>query len=107
MTSQTKHFIELSDIVALRFECKHCHATVSLPISADIKVESLRICPNCNEPWARLPEGSTIELAIKKFIDDFKNFEDLLRRRSEFLPESGFLLCIEIKSDAAQPTDKK
>jgi len=54
-----------------------------------------------------LPEGSTIELAIKKFIDDFRAFEDILRHRSEFLPEKGFLLCVEIKSDAAQPTDKK
>ena len=35
------------------------------------------------------------------------DFEDVLRRRSEFLPESGFLLCVEIKSDAAQPTGKK
>jgi hypothetical protein len=101
MTSQTKYFIDVSDIIALRFECKHCHATTSLPISSDIRIESLRACPNCNEPWARMNESS-IEIAIKKFVDNFKEFEAVLRRRNEFAPDRGFILSVEIRAVAVE-----
>jgi hypothetical protein len=107
MTSQTKHFIDLSDIVALRFECRRCHATVSLERSGEITVSSLRICPNCREPWAQRPEGSTIEVTIAKFIEQIKEFEEILRRRDELMIGGGFSLSLEIKSDAVSPAENK
>jgi Zn finger protein HypA/HybF involved in hydrogenase expression len=61
--------MELSDIVGLKIECIHCQTTVALSRSKDIRVESFRHCPNCNEPWFQLPGGSTIELSVKKFVE--------------------------------------
>ena len=107
MTRQTKHFIDLSDIVALRFECKHCRATISLPISSAIRIDSLRACANCNEPWAKLHQGASMEIAIKNFVDTLKDFESVLRGRNEFSPEGGFLLSVEIKSDACEGAETK
>src|ERR1700676_3287049 len=105
MTKQTKHFIEISDIVGVHFECRNCHATVSLERSGEIRVTSLRICPNCQEPWALSPQGSSIELAIKEFIDRVKEFEAVLQRRDEFMNGRGFALSLEIKPEAVRPEE--
>jgi len=72
MTSQTKVFVEPSDITALRFECTRCGATLSLALSYEIDVKKLRACPNCDKPWTMLREGNTIELAIKEVIDSVR-----------------------------------
>jgi len=101
MTAQTKAFIEISDIVGLQFECRHCHSTITLKCSGkEVRVTGLRSCPNCLEPWAQLSDGGTIELNIKTFIDQVKEFQELLRRRDEFTPGRGFSLLLEVKSDA-------
>ena len=41
MTSQTKYYVELPDILAVRCECKRCGATVSLPIVQDVRTSGL------------------------------------------------------------------
>jgi len=46
MTTINRICPELSDIVAIRLECNHCHATISYP-PVDWKPNSLR-CPNCS-----------------------------------------------------------
>ena len=45
MTIINRFCPELSDIVAVRLECKHCHVTLSYPPS-DWKPAYLK-CPNC------------------------------------------------------------
>jgi hypothetical protein len=73
MTIQIKHFIELADILSVRFTCIHCEATLSLPIS-DIKLKTgapsnsgfINKCPGCGRPWADL-NGSSYESEIVKF----------------------------------------
>jgi hypothetical protein len=68
MTGQTKHFIEVTDIIALRLLCKECHAELSVPIDKNIRVKSLRACPNCNAPWT-WREESSIEPIVQKVVD--------------------------------------
>ena len=43
MTSQTKKFIELSDILTLQFECKNatCKATLTLSVSQELRKQTL------------------------------------------------------------------
>ena len=61
MTIQTKHFIELTDIVALRLVCKNCGTTLSVLLS-DAKLTTgenspnmfLGNCPSCHHSWADL-----------------------------------------------------
>jgi hypothetical protein len=47
-----------------------------------------------------------MEIAIKNFVDTLKDFENVFRRRTEFSPEGGFLLSVEIKSDAREEAEK-
>lgn len=64
MTIQTKHFIEISDIVAVRFVCKHCDAGLTLSLS-DPKLSTgaerpqtfLSRCPSCGQDWAQFREA--------------------------------------------------
>jgi hypothetical protein len=107
MTSHTKHYIDLSDIVALRLECKHCRGTISLPIHSEIRAQSLRACPNCNEHWASLHQGANMEIAITNLVDTLKDFELAFRKRSEFSQEGGFLLSVEINSEAFEQAEKR
>jgi hypothetical protein len=92
MTSQTKHYIEVSDIVALRFDCKHCGAVLTLTLAKDMG-NSINECPVCGKGWARL-ENSTSELLIKEFAQKCS-------RLVYDLPHLGFNLSLELSSDPA------
>jgi len=59
MTTQTKRFIELSDLLGLRFECKECHASLFLPLSKVLIASRLRSCPHCNHPWLAVMNGQS------------------------------------------------
>jgi len=103
MTAQLKHFIDISDIVSLRMQCRHCEATLSLPISEKMEVQPLRTCPSCNEPWASLPSGNTIENPITDLAKAIKVLERVKQARDEWAkdPNRGFSISLEIKADAA------
>lgn len=51
MTSEVKNFIELSDILKMRFECKGCKAALELALD-EVKQGSIRQCPHCRAGWA-------------------------------------------------------
>ena len=51
MTSQTKHYIEIKDLLALRCDCKTCGASLSLPLKEDA-ARSIEACPACGKVWA-------------------------------------------------------
>jgi hypothetical protein len=97
MTSQTKKFIELSDIVGLRIQCKHaeCHATLLLPILTKLDREKLLVCPYCQRPWTRLPTGSTIENTVEECARAISKLSSALNDPSF----RGFALSLEIKQD--------
>jgi hypothetical protein len=104
MTSQTKKFIEPSDILSLRIQCTNakCGATLMLPISGDIDVKRLYVCPNCERPWVRLPSGTTAELAIAECVGHIKTLSGLLSG-GQF---NGFALSLEIQEET-KPTDSE
>jgi NAD-dependent SIR2 family protein deacetylase len=105
MTSQTKHFIELSDITALRCECQRCHTTLTIPVLEKIKTDKIRTCPNCNEPWAANDSGTIIELSIKEFIDSLQQLSGALQGWRQVVPV-GFQISLELKSDVVVSKDK-
>jgi hypothetical protein len=98
MTIQTKHFIELSDIVGVRCECKNpeCGATLLLPFSGTVN-DALLHCPKCKRGWAQL-NGGTYELEIKKCLLD-------LERLKESVKHFGFTLTLEIDEKAVPSKD--
>ena len=100
MTVQTKHFIELSDIVALRLECKKCGTTLTSLVGDKIDARALRVCPQCSEPWASLPGGSTIELELLKLVAALKETRAAVDARAQLIRDGGFFLSLEIKPDA-------
>jgi hypothetical protein len=100
MTHQTTHFMDSSEILGLRVECKHCHMALSLPKSyADTRVENFRRCPNCNEPWTELSNGIGLENAVKRFITALREFEGAMQCHAD----KGFSLAIEIHVPDVRP----
>ncbi len=95
MTSETKRFIELSDLLSLRLECKHCHSELLLSSlrSLGTKEEQgkLNRCPVCSRDWA-LVNGSTCELTIAEFLKALNSLRDAL---GSF--PAGFKLTLEIE----------
>jgi len=99
MTTQTKKFIELSDILALRFECKECHSELLISSLRDISKREqqgkLNTCPVCRKEWASV-NGSTCELAIAEFLTELNKLRGLLGTHQGAFP-AGFSLTVEIK----------
>jgi hypothetical protein len=73
MTVQTQQFIELSDVLALRCECKNptCRTVMLVPIPNSLDT-ALSKCPKCKQVWARLETGDSYELDIQRFVDSLK-----------------------------------
>jgi len=104
MTTQTKKFIELSDILALRFECKKC--------GSELLISSLRDISNRDEQ-GKLSTiqcavirgqccGSTCELAIAEFLSSLNKLRGLIGSQGSF--PAGFSMTAEIKADARNVT---
>jgi transposase-like protein len=101
MTSQSKTFIELSDISALHFECKNpdCKATLTVSTSQVLREKKLYNCPACEQSWG-LVNGSSCVFTIKEFLVVLKKLQDELHS----FP-AGFALNVEVK-DVMVPTDR-
>lgn len=101
MTSQTKKFIDLTDFLALRFECKSCGSTLVIPSTRNLEQREeqgkLSDCPVCRKPWASVG-GSTCEPEIARFLAALSRLNDLLSR----FP-AGFTLTLEVKPDLTLP----
>ncbi len=106
MTSQTKYYVELSDILAVRCECKHCHATVSLPFGRDVRTEGLYSCPGCNGPWTKLGPGEnrSIDSSVRTFVDSMNKFREILQRANELQGKGGFVLSLEVRMETDSNT---
>jgi len=92
MTSQTKHYIEVSDILSVRCDCNNCGISLSLPLAFNM-ADSLFKCPKCGKPWVRF-EGGTHEFTINAFAKSVGELKTLL-------PNAAFKLHFEIASDPA------
>ena len=90
MTIQQKRTIEISDILAFCFTCKHCKVSMSIPAFSRLATGKPYDCPSCHREW------STSDGPIAHF-SAFKNALDIF---SESIRASdGFTLAIEISPD--------
>ena len=108
MTIQTKHFIDLSDIVALRLVCKYCDASLSVPLSDEkLKTDNMKNlflseCPSCGRNWAEAG-GSTNEPLITRFTAALNRLRDTFEAASHI----GMTLVLEIKPEAVPDQGKR
>lgn len=62
MTIETKVVVDPEDILAVRFECANCHASVSVPIKAGLSSFAQSIptspCSFCHTPWEITPNSA-------------------------------------------------
>jgi len=79
MTIQTKHFIDPSDIVSIRFDCKHCKTSVSIAISSTVKIDTLAMCPSCRKPWLAIPDGPSLLPDVVSFAKAVNDMVSALR----------------------------
>jgi hypothetical protein len=90
MTTQTKRYIELSDILAFRCECKKCGVALTLPVAKDVG-ESILKCPRCGKAWTRF-DDSTHEILVNEFAEKTQQLASAL----SFM---GFNLTLEIRDE--------
>lgn len=50
MTAEHRLFFELSDILAVVFECKHCKLRLSV-VPEKLRPERVQQCPGCSRDW--------------------------------------------------------
>lgn len=93
MTSQSRKYVEPSDLTALRCDCNHCHASISLPFAVEGKAESLFNCPNCKRSWSVFIQGDkpqSIHNTIATFMSSVNKLVEDLRRTD------GFTVTLEV-----------
>jgi hypothetical protein len=95
MTTQAKRFITPGDIVAIRMDCTACGASLSVQLTGSIRVDRLLGCPNCNEPWLKLPSGANLDLQVRNCVAALNELVQKLTGKEY----SGFNLCLEIQDD--------
>jgi ribosomal protein S27AE len=95
MTSQLKHFVDLSDIATIRFECGKCHASISLPISEKLKTQGVRVCPSCNESWTQLAEGANLEAVCQDFAKSLHALRSVLKEAKKYT-EHKMVVSLEL-----------
>jgi hypothetical protein len=96
MTTQTKTFIEPSDILARKFTCDDCGCTLSVPVTRDLSRNEekgkLDKCPMCRRFWVSNGETSH-QLAIAGFITGLSTLQLTVSKKL------GFTLGLEIKPE--------
>ncbi len=90
MTTQTKNYIEVSDIIAFRCECKKCGVALTFPADKDM-ASSTKDCPHCGSGWTRLGQ-STNEVFVVELANK-------INQLCMLLPHMGFNLTLEVKEE--------
>ena len=98
MTRQIKHYIEITDVLGLRFACKSCGTTVSFPISQTFDLTKLGECPCCKKSWIANASGASIQGEIEAIIRSVRKMADIFGTDSKFPTE--LQLTIEVKAEA-------
>ena len=109
MTTQTKTFIEPSDILGVRLECGNCGMTVTLPISQTMNFKGLGVCQNCNEPWlvfimtSMEPEIADYIRATRALSHKFELWQEQLKTTGN----KGFSIRLEIAQETEENGENK
>jgi hypothetical protein len=97
MTSQTKKYIELSDLLVLKMTCKGCGSALEIPMSRSLSGREddlkLKACPVCLAPWA-LRDDANYHPAISGFTAAVKTLANAVT-----VGNLGFSLTIEITDE--------
>ncbi len=100
MTSQSKRFIELTDILALNFVCKDCGAAISVSPKEYLRRKrngTISDCPICGHSWAQVNNASC-ELTVEQFVQALEKLAFTLGTQDGAFP-AGFSLILEISAD--------
>ena len=102
MTTQTQTFIELSDILTLKFTCDDCGCTLSIPVTRDLskkeEMDKLATCPMCRRFWTSHGQTS-YHPAIAGFLTGLNTLQLTLSKKL------GFSLAVEIKQEDEDPPE--
>jgi hypothetical protein len=108
MTSQTKKFIELSDIVGLRVKCRNPKCDTSLIVGdtnilsiADPNKDVLFQCPSCGTGWTvpSVAGGAAYPGSDMGFDKEVKSFLRMLINMREYQKKLGCDLTFEIRNE--------
>jgi hypothetical protein len=96
MTSRTRHYISLEDLLGLNFNCRDCHTSVDIALE---RVNQLpQKCPNCGQAWMTPQRGdmngSPIFGAIQQFIGQLNAMKSEAGNTTQPL---NFSLTVEIE----------
>jgi hypothetical protein len=86
-----RHYIDLSDLLGLRMECKECHASLELPMARNGSRVPLA-CPNCKAEWFDQYAQPNIGGLIAGFVEQFK----YLKNAFDQSPTAHFTMTLEI-----------
>lgn len=102
MTSETKRYIDLSEIIGIRLQCKTCKCSLLVETrTADGTINDLTAtsnkrlenCPTCGQPWVKSDlNQAPDELGLKRFL---RSMRDLRILEKTF----GCQLFFEIKEE--------
>jgi hypothetical protein len=103
MTSQTRTFIEFSDLIALHLECKKCGCSLLVSVGSEEGTLSALVdkyngalakCPTCSAEWIPFNQSTG---AFVSEIKDFLRKMAYLRKIEEVF---GCKVSFEIKTSA-------
>jgi hypothetical protein len=100
MTSQSKRFIELTDILALNFVCKDCGAAISVSPKEYLHRKqhgTISDCPICRRSWAQV-DNASCELTVEHFVQALEKLAFTLGTQDCAFP-AGFSLTLEVSTD--------
>ena len=108
MTSQTKKFIELADIIGVRIECRNTKCGASLLLTdnqimtiAGESSSTLFKCPACGSSWTIPPPDPNSNPGASNlgYDKETKQFLRMLINMREFEAKLGCHLMFEINAD--------
>jgi hypothetical protein len=103
MTSETRKFIGVSDIIALRLECRSCGCSLLIDVSRDGgPVENLMLkenftlakCPTCSHPWTANQIGGVVG-----WDSEIKEFLRKMRALKQVEEKFGCAITLEIRNE--------
>ena len=110
MTNHSKTYMEPKDIIAIRFECMNCQASVSIPITDSMNYSGLRNCPSCGRAWTVVLNNS-IEEALYDCTRGLREVAAALKEHMACVKATGtskgFSLSLELAATAAPASDAK
>lgn len=99
MTSQTKKFIEIEDIVGIQIECNKCGLSLlvggdTMRSVSDQHSDALYRCPSCHNGWT-----APSDMPLGSFDDEVKKFMRTLEKMRTINERLGCQIRFELKEE--------